>query len=117
MYTSGHTTEIIDWNFSIGEPAFDAEQTIKLIMNILPNISNDYTLEIASKNNEQYRNAYQSVKPMNDKAVANCRVSHCTCFLLHRLSAKKRYHCFLSEHDQKPHNHHRNHHQIGNSIS
>ncbi|MDB4677600.1 aminoglycoside phosphotransferase family protein [Synechococcus sp. AH-551-A21] len=89
MYASGHITGIIDWNFFIGDPAFDVGRTITLIMDIVPNISDDYNLETASQYNEQYRDAYQSVRPINDKAVAACRVSHCTGFLLHCLSGKK----------------------------
>jgi len=46
-------------------------------------------LETASKYNEQYRDAYQSVRSINDKAVAACRGSQCTGFLLHCLSGKK----------------------------
>jgi aminoglycoside phosphotransferase (APT) family kinase protein len=89
MYASGHITGIIDWNFSIGDPAFDVGHTITLIMDIIPNISNDYTLEIASKNNEQYRDAYQSIRSIDDRAVTACRASPCTGFLLHCLSGKK----------------------------
>ena len=89
MYASGHITGIIDWNFSIGDPAFDVGHTITLIMDIIPNISNDYTLEIASKNNEQYRDAYQSIRSIDDRAVTACRASQCTGFLLHCLSGKK----------------------------
>ena len=89
MYASGHITGIIDWNFSIGDPAFDVGNTITIIMDIIPNLSNNCTLETASQYNEQYRDAYQSVRPINDKAVAACRVSQCTGFLLHCLSGKK----------------------------
>ena len=89
MYASGHITGIIDWNFSIGDPAFDVGHTITLIMDIIPNISNDYTLEIASKNNEQYRDAYQSIRSIDDRAVTACRASRCTYFLLRCLSGKK----------------------------
>ena len=89
MYASGHITGIIDWNFSIGDPAFDVGHTITLIMDIIPNISNDYTLEIASKNNEQYRDAYQSIRSIDDRAVTACRASQCTGFLLRCLSGKK----------------------------
>lgn len=89
MYASEHITGIIDWNFFIGDPAFDVGHTITLIMDIVPNISEDYSLETALQYNEQYRDAYQSVRPINDKAVAACRVSHCTGFLLHCLSGKK----------------------------
>ena len=89
MYASGHITGIIDWNFFIGDPTFDVGHTITLIMDIVPNISDDYNLETALQYNEQYRDAYQSVRPINDKAVAACRVSHCTGFLLHCLSGKK----------------------------
>ena len=79
----------IDWNFLIGDPALDVERTITLIMDIGPNISDDHNLETALQYNEQYRDAYQSVRPINDKAVAACRISHCTGFLLHCLSGKK----------------------------
>ena len=89
MYASGHITGIIDWNFSIGDPAFDVGHTITLIMDIIPNISNDYTLEIASKNNEQYRDAYQSIRSIDDRSVTACRASQCTGFLLRCLSGKK----------------------------
>ncbi|MDA9761954.1 aminoglycoside phosphotransferase family protein [Desulfobacterales bacterium] len=89
MYASGHITGIIDWNFFIGDPAFDVGHTITLIMDIVPNISDDYNLETALQYKEQYRGAYQSVRPINDKAIAACRVSHCTGFLLHYLSGKK----------------------------
>ena len=89
MYASEHITGVIDWNFFIGDPAFDVGHTITLIMDIGPNISDDYNLETASQYNEQYRDAYQSVRPINDKAVAACRVSQCTGFLLHCLSGKK----------------------------
>ena len=89
MYASGHITGIIDWNFFIGDPAFDVGHTTTLIMDIVPNISDDYTHEIASHNNEQYRDAYQSIKSIDEKVVNACRVSHCTGFLLHCLSGKK----------------------------
>ena len=89
MYASEHITGIIDWNFFIGDPAFDVGRTITLIMDIGPNISDDHNLETALQYNEQYRDAYQSVRPINDKAVAACRVSQCTGFLLHCLSGKK----------------------------
>ena len=89
MYASGHITGIIDWSFSIGDPAFDVGHTITLIMDIIPNIRNDCTLEIASKNNEQYRDAYQSIRSIDDRAVTACRASQCTAFLLHCLSGKK----------------------------
>ena len=88
MYASEHITGVIDWNFFIGDPAFDVGHTITLIMDIGPNISDDYNLETASQYNEQYRDAYQSVRPINDKAVAACRASQCTSFLLHCLSGK-----------------------------
>ncbi len=89
MHDSEHSTAIIDWNFSVGDPAFDIGHTITLIMDIVPNISDDYTHEIASQNNEQYRDAYQSIRSIDEKAVNACRVSHCTGFLLHCLSGKK----------------------------
>ncbi|WP_115071395.1 aminoglycoside phosphotransferase family protein [Synechococcus sp. UW179B] len=89
MYASGHITGIIDWNFFIGDPAFDVGHTITLIMDIVPNISDDYTHEIVSQNNEQYRDAYQSIRSIDEKAVNACRVCHCTGFLLHCLSGKK----------------------------
>ncbi len=89
MYASGHITGIIDWNFIIGDPAFDVGHTITIIMDIIPNIRNDYNLETALQYNERYRDAYQSVRPINDKAVAACRVFNCTYFLLQCLSGKK----------------------------
>ena len=89
MYASEHITGVIDWNFFIGDPAFDVGHTITLIMDIGPNISDGHSLETASQYNEQYRDAYQSVRPINDKAVAACRASQCTGFLLHCLSGKK----------------------------
>ncbi len=89
MYASEQITGIIDWNFFIGDPAFDVGHTITLIMDIIPNIRDDYNLETALQYNERYRDAYQSVRPINDKAVAACRVSNCTYFLLHCLSGKK----------------------------
>ena len=79
----------IDWNFLIGDPAFDVGRTFTLNMDIGPNISDDHNLETALQYNEQYREAYQSVRPINDKAVAACRASQCTSFLLHCLSDKK----------------------------
>jgi hypothetical protein len=79
----------IDWNFLIGDPALDVERTITLIMDIGPNISDDHNLETALQYNEQYRDAYQSVRQIYDKAVAACRGSQCTGFLLHCLSDKK----------------------------
>ena len=60
-----------------------------LIMDIRPNISDDYNLETASQYNEQYRDAYQSIRSIDDEAVAACRASRCTGFLLHCLSGKK----------------------------
>ena len=89
MYASGHITGIIDWSFSIGDPAFDVGNTITIIMDIMPNLSNNCTLEIASQYNEQYRDAYQSIRSIDDEAVAACRASRCTSFLLHCLSGKK----------------------------
>ena len=89
MCASEHITGIIDWNLFIGDPAFDVGRTITLIMDIGPNISDDHNHETALQYNEQYRDAYQSVRPINDKAVAACRISHCTGFLLHCLSGKK----------------------------
>ena len=89
MYASENITGIIDWNLFIGDPAFDVGRTITLIMDIGPNISDDHNLETAMQYNEQYRDAYQSVRPINEKAVAACRISHCTGFLLHCLSGKK----------------------------
>ena len=79
----------IDWNFLIGDPALDVGRTITLIMDIGPNISDDHNLETALQYNEQYRDAYQSVRPIYDKAVAACRGSQCTGILLHCLSGKK----------------------------
>ena len=89
MHASGHITGIIDWNFFIGDPAFDVGRTITLIMDIGPNISDDHNFETALQYNEQYRDAYQSVRPINDKTVAAWRVSQCTGLLLHCLSGKK----------------------------
>ena len=89
MYASGHITGIIDWSFSIGDPAFDVGNTITIIMDIMPNLSNNCTLETASQYNEQYRDAYQSIRSIDDEAVASCRASRCTGFLLHCLSGKK----------------------------
>ncbi len=89
MYASEDITGIIDWNFFIGDPAFDVGHTITLIMDIVPNISDDYTHEIASQNNEQYRDAYQSIRSIDEKAVNACRVSQCTGYLLHCLSGKE----------------------------
>ncbi|WP_041426792.1 phosphotransferase family protein [Synechococcus sp. CC9311] len=89
MYASEHVTGIIDWNFFIGDPAFDVGHTITLIMDIGPNIGDGYTLDIASQCNEQYQDAYQSTRSINENAVSACRVSECTRFLLHCLSGKK----------------------------
>ena len=89
MYASGHITGIIDWSFLIGDPAFDVGNTITIIMDIIPNLSNNCTLETASQYNEQYRDAYQSIRSIDDEAVAACRASRCTGFLLHCLSGKK----------------------------
>ena len=89
MYASGRITGIIDWNFWISDPAFDVGHTITLTMDNIPNISNNYTLEIASKNNEQYRDAHQSIRSIGNRAVNACRASKCTTFLLHCLSGKK----------------------------
>ena len=89
MYASENITGIIDWNLFIGDPAFDVGRTITLIMDIGPNISDDHNHETAMQYNEQYRDAYQSVRPINEKEVSACRVSHCTGFLLHCLSGKK----------------------------
>lgn len=89
MYTSEYITGIIDWNLFIGDPAFDVGHTITLIMDIAPNIIDGHTLTMATQNNERYRDAYQSVRPINDDAVAACRASQCTGFLLHCLSGKK----------------------------
>ena len=58
-------------------------------MDIVPNIGDGYTLELASQNDKQYRDAYQSVRSIDNETVASCRVSHCTGFLLHCLSGKK----------------------------
>ena len=85
MYASENITGIIDWNLFIGDPAFDVGRTITLIMDIGPNISDDHNLETALQYNEQYRDAYQSVRPINDKAVAACKASQYTGFLLHCL--------------------------------
>ena len=89
MYASGHITGIIDWSFLTGDPAFDVGNTITIIMDIIPNLSNNCTLETASQYNEQYRGAYQSIRSIDDEAVAACRASRCTGFLLHCLSGKK----------------------------
>eukprot|EP00295_Goniomonas_pacifica_P048244 CAMPEP_0175906788 /NCGR_PEP_ID=MMETSP0108-20121206/5725_1 /TAXON_ID=195067 ORGANISM="Goniomonas pacifica, Strain CCMP1869" /NCGR_SAMPLE_ID=MMETSP0108 /ASSEMBLY_ACC=CAM_ASM_000204 /LENGTH=88 /DNA_ID=CAMNT_0017228747 /DNA_START=104 /DNA_END=370 /DNA_ORIENTATION=+ len=58
-------------------------------MDIGPNIGDGYTLDIASQCNEQYQDAYQSTRSINENAVSACRVSECTRFLLHCLSGKK----------------------------
>ena len=89
MYASGHITGIIDCSLLIGDPAFDVGNTITIIMDIIPNLSNNCTLETASQYNEQYRDAYQSIRSIDDEAVAACRASRCTGFLLHCLSGKK----------------------------
>ena len=89
MYASEHITGVIDWNFFIGDPAFDVGHTITLILDIGPNISDDHNLETALQYNEQYRDAYQSIRSIDDRAVAACRASQCTGFLLHCLSGKK----------------------------
>ena len=89
MYASGHITGIIDWSFLIGDPAFDVGNTITIIMDIIPNLSNNCTLETASQYNEQYRDAYQSIRSIDNEAVAACRAYRCTGFLLHCLSGKK----------------------------
>ena len=89
MYASEHITGIIDWNIFIGDPAFDVRRTITLIMDIGPSISDDHNLETALQYHEQYRDAYQSVRPINDKAVAACSASQFRGFLLHCLSGKK----------------------------
>ena len=89
MYTSEHVTGIIDWSFFIGDPAFDVGHTITLIMDIGPNILDGYTLDIALQNNEKYRDAYQSIRPIDENTVNACRVSNCTSFLLHCLSGRQ----------------------------
>ena len=89
MYASEHVTGIIDWNFFIGDPAFDVGHTITLIMDIGPNILDGYTLDTALQNNIKYRDAYQSIRSIDENTVDACRVSNCTGFLLHCLSGKK----------------------------
>lgn len=116
MYASEDITGIIDWNFFIADPAFDVGHTITLIMDIVPNISDDYTHEIASQNNEQYRDAYQSIRSIDEKAVNACRVSQCTGYLLHCLSGKDDI-IATSPRISSSLTHNRKHHQLGNSIS